>query len=304
MNTRISRSLYFCLVLSLCTLSCHKEEEKIKGCTDPHSYNYSAEAEENDASCKSLNGCLGYTANQTNSGSLGVTLYNAAYDADFIQHINEVQSFFGQFPTAVYVWYEPDNVMNALSTPEHQIYFGYNMFYRTVSMYGTTAIIGILAHEWAHQIQFHYGWQSQGVLKTELEADAFSGFYMGFAMQWSWLQIEGYYANTYSLGNYEFNHPQFHGTPDQRLAAAYLGVQTALEVISSGEYPLYTELHEMFQNSISSNILSPTAPDEENTSEVYNIAKGLSRGHEFLYPRTMDKEEIARLRPRMEKNGL
>ncbi|MDO6435611.1 hypothetical protein Q4E93_33670 [Flavitalea sp. BT771] len=61
-----------------------------------------------------------------------------------------------------------------------------------------------------------------------LEADAFSGFYMDLAKQYAWSQIQSYYANVYSNGDYFFSDPSHHGTPDQRFQAAYLRVTTAI----------------------------------------------------------------------------
>jgi hypothetical protein len=84
----------------------------------------------------------------------------------------------------------------------------------------------------------------------ELEADAFSGFYMGVGKSYSWGSIDNYFSGVASFGDYNFNDPSHHGTPQERLAAVQLCFQTALEVIQTGTPVTYADLHRIFATAI------------------------------------------------------
>jgi len=258
---------------------------KIKGCMISNSYNYNPQAQEDDGSCKTMFGCLGYAAGFSNSGSLGVTLNNASYDQKMNEEVAIQKNFYNGIPAAVYIWYEPSPEMkNALATPGGQILFGYSMFYYTVSTYGELPVAGILAHEFGHRTQFTYGWNDYTTnAQKELEADAFSGFYMALRKQYAWSQIQSYYQNVYASGNYDFNHPQFHGTPEQRLASAYLGVTTAINAMNNNIQYSYNDLHTIFIQSIKFQIGGrKAAPDFR----------------EVKYP-VISKELVAKLYPQL-----
>jgi len=215
-------------------------------------------------------GCYvsGYS-NVSSFGNKGVTFYDNYYDQKFNEEVVLQGSFFGGIPARVFVLYEPTvNHKNAYASPTGEILFGYHMFYYTVSTYGELAAAGVLAHEWGHRVQ-----QSQfGNIANplaELEADAFSGLYMGLAKLWDWNQIRGYFANVYATGDYNFNSPDHHGTHDQRLAAAYLGLSTAISISQSGSPMTYSQMHNLFTNEINSSILSKTVNNKINYSDEY-----------------------------------
>lgn len=274
------------LVLTCLFGSCELFEEAQKGCTDPYSFNYDPNAEESDGSCREMYGCLGYAGNMSNSGSLGVTLNDPYYDQKMNEEVYIQRNFFGGIPANVFILYEPGpEYKNAYASPDGQILFGYYMFYYTVANYGELPVAGILAHEWGHRAQFTIGWNDYHQnAHRELEADAFSGFYMALAKQWAWSQIEGYYANVYATGDYNFNHPSHHGTPDQRLQAAYFGVQVAVYALQNNIQYSYNDLHNIFNTEIQNNI------DPRTTAPEFA---------EVQYPEGLTQEYIRSLFPRM-----
>ena len=284
-------NLFFLLFLIILFYSCDKTTDltsnaSVKGCRQPNSFNYNPAATEDDGSCKEMEGCLGYSSGLTNSGSLGNTLNSAYYDQKMSEEIYLQSIFFNGIPATVYILYEPSIEMkNAYASPEGNILFGYYMFYYTIQSYGELPVSGILAHEWGHRTQFTVGWQDYyKPSHKELEADAFSGFYMALAKQYAWDQIESYYANVYATGDYYYNSPTHHGTPDQRLNAAYLGVNTAIYALQSGKQYTYSELHEIFFGTIRTQI------------------DGKSQGHGFkdvVYPKNLNKDYIKSLFPKM-----
>lgn len=281
-NFLISAILLMTSLTSCCWLSgdC---DEKTRGCTSRASFNYNPTANEDDGSCRSMIGCVGYAQGMTNSGSLGLTLGNQYYDQKMIEEVAIQASFYNGIPASVYILYETaPEYKNAYATPDGQILFGYYMFYYTIQTYGELPVAGILAHEWGHRTQFTYGWNS-GVPGQELEADAFSGYYMAMAKQWAWSQIQSYYANIYALGDYNFNSPQHHGTNNQRLSAAYLGVTTAIGAMQNNIRYSYNDLHALFTSEIANKILK--GPRMQTYAEV-------------VYPENLTPEYLKSLFPK------
>lgn len=276
------------LVALLCGVlftSCKKtgsnKGNSVKGCTQPGSFNYNPDATESDGSCLDMAGCVGYASGYSNSGSVGNTLNNVYYDQKMNEEVYIQRNFFNGIPANVYILQEAGvNDKNAYATPDGKILFGYYMFYYTVQTYGELPVAGILAHEWGHRTQFTIGWNDYyKPSHKELEADAFSGFYMALAKQYAWNQIQGYYANIYALGDYNFNSPYHHGTPEQRLAAAYLGVNTAIYALQTGTRFTYNDLHNIFFGKIRTEIA------------------GKQEYKEVTYPADLTKEYIESLYP-------
>jgi hypothetical protein len=159
------------------------------------------------------------------------------------------------------------------------------MFYYTIKTYGELPVAGILAHEWGHRAQFSIGWQDyKKNAYRELEADAFSGYYMALAKQYAWSQIQSYYQNIYASGDYNYNNPQHHGTPDQRLQAAYLGVNTAIYAMNNGIKYTYNDLHNLFISKIQTEIAPKLLVNKNDLREV-------------VYPKTLNKKTIVSLYP-------
>jgi hypothetical protein len=259
----------------------------VKGCMDKSSFNYDPKATVSDGSCKEMYGCLGYATGATNSGTLGTTLNNPVYDLKMSQEVAIQRQFFSGIPANVYILSEPSiEHKNAYASSDGTIRFGYYMFYYTVQTYGELPVAGVLAHEWGHRAQFVAGWNDYNNKPAyrELEADAFSGFYMALAKQWAWSQIQSYYSNVYATGDYNFNHPQHHGTGTQRVQAAYLGVNVALQVLNTGQGLSYNQLHTLFMNNIRTTIAPrPAGPPAALAAVTY--PKDLSDAYiRSLYP--------------------
>jgi len=101
-----------------------------------------------------------------------------------------------------------------------------------------TYIMAILAHEFAHVGQYatRTGLSSRSV-DRELMADVISGWYVGFrATKGGSIKslkrhrikdIEDTINRVYRSGDYQFNHPDHHGTPAQRSEAFMWGVELA-----------------------------------------------------------------------------
>ena len=226
------------------------------GCTNENSYNFDNSATRDDGSCKSLLGCTGFNDGMDNSGTFGNTFYNSTNDILFSNEIASQSNFWNGITARVSVWYEPYGTMNAVSTSQGNIFFGYNLFYHVVNSYSANdyAVDGILAHEWGHQIQYQLNYITPSNYLTELEADAFSGFYIAAGKQFDEQQLYSYYHNTFSSGSNNYNSPDFHGTPQQRYDAVRLGMDYGIAMLNGTSFT-YQQLHSRIVSDIQSMIM-------------------------------------------------
>jgi hypothetical protein len=162
-------------------------------------------------------------------------------------------TFYG-FPTLVVPFDECTGVRNALSLPIGVILFGRNLATSIlVNTQSAVPVAGSLAHEWAHQLQFRNGWMrptDSTARTTELEADAFSGVYMGLVKGFGTATLQAYFSTLASFGDYSFNSPSHHGTPTERVAAGLLGLAVADDMIRNGSRPTFLQLHNLFTSTI------------------------------------------------------
>jgi hypothetical protein len=209
------------------------------------------------------------------TGSLG----DPVLDSKFQQEIAIQTQFWTGYPTTVYTFNEcsVDNA-NAYSSPEGFIMFGIWLTSRTITQTGSDLpIAGILAHEWGHQLQFRFGWMTQTEptqRSNELEADMWSGFYMAMAKSWAGPQINAYYQSLFSTGDYYFNSPQHHGTPNQRIAAGAVGLGIANQVITTRVPKSYQELHAIFvqeKDRIVNTIQAPSRGPEDSEPDGHGL---------------------------------
>jgi hypothetical protein len=96
------------------------------------------------------------------------------------------------------------------------------------------ATLLVLAHEFAHIAQFQrktfenlVGPQGQ-VKRAELHADLLAGFHLGLRKaEIPDLKLREAGLSLYQIGDFHFNTPDHHGTPDERIAAAEKGFALA-----------------------------------------------------------------------------
>ena len=126
--------------------------------------------------------------------------------------------------------------------------------------------VGILSHEWAHQIQFQHLdlWYplpfenpAERTRTLELEADFFSGYYMTHkrGATYNWKRAEEFFELFYQAGDCSFEFEQHHGTPLQRKQASYEGFLLAETAKKKGHILSPGELHEFFQQKVIANVV-------------------------------------------------
>jgi hypothetical protein len=184
---------------------------------------------------------------------------------------------------------------NAYSDPAGYIFYGRSLFWGLRARGADLAIIGVLAHEYGHQIQFRFGWQTTPARPMELEADAMAGFYLGVAKAWTWQLTGSFFQNTFAMGDTLFNSPSHHGTPEERLAAARLGYDTGVYSLVNRRQFSWYELHYIFASAIrgGGGLAQPLDSEAWPTdlrgvgaalerSEFPDIARGTTRGSETV----------------------
>lgn len=123
-----------------------------------------------------------------------------------------------------------------------QIVLGYYLItelsYKSDSYARLTAVF---AHEFAHAMQNKYGWSGNSKWK-ELHADYLAGYYLGTKSSVNQSQVISTFNEFSSRGDFDFNNPDFHGTPEERSCAflegfnyARLGNTTVYSAYNSGK---------------------------------------------------------------------
>jgi len=204
-------------------------------------------------------GCYqpGYAGAQAGNFGCGIlpSFGNPMIDGPWQQEIQIQSQFYSGVMAQVYPMDEctPAN-MNALATPDGIILMGRYMANDIIQRTGTNLpIAGVLAHEWAHRAQFTFGWMVRTeptARRTELEADMWSGLYMGIAKSWTGPLMQSYFQTLMNMGDFNFNNPGHHGTPNQRYAAGATGITLAYQLTQTGTRLGYEQIHGLFLNEI------------------------------------------------------
>lgn len=99
---------------------------------------------------------------------------------------------------------------------------------------GPVAVAGVMAHEWAHELQCSRG-SALSVTEKELQADYLAGVYLRSRGHLSFDTVAGFARSLYEKGDYNFWDPQHHGTPAQRVEAMQAGFMRGGSVLSAYE---------------------------------------------------------------------
>jgi len=119
--------------------------------------------------------------------------------------------------------YATNKVANSLG-PDGTVVFGLTLIdseLRRDNGYGL-AVPAIMAHEFAHIVQYKRG-STLSTKQKELQADYLAGWYLG--NRWIYTDVRAAFEAFFQMGDYQFNNPNHHGTPQQRLAAIQAGFQ-------------------------------------------------------------------------------
>jgi hypothetical protein len=218
-------------------------------------------------------GCYNSSYQNVNQGNFACGLLDSfgdsSLDAAFASETSIQNGFWG-FAVPVLPFDECPGNRNALSSSMGFILFGRNLVHDVISRTGSgIGVSAALAHEYAHQVQFSNGWMRpwESTQKTtELEADAFAGYYVALHWQIDSPTLDAYFQALSSFGDYAFNSPDHHGTPNSRREAGALGMLTAWDVRDRKLTPTYQELHDTFVYQILNAQLATSAQKPSPTS--------------------------------------
>ena len=87
-------------------------------------------------------------------------------------------------------------------------------------------LLGVFAHEFGHAMQHKYGWSGNSKWR-ELHADYLAGFYLGKINSISQSDVVSSYREFSKRGDFNFYHPEHHGTPEERGCAFLEGFKFA-----------------------------------------------------------------------------
>ncbi len=130
----------------------------------------------------------------------------------------------------------------------------------------------ILAHEWAHQIQFlnyktfvypvpAFIGTPESTRMTELEADFLTGYYLTHkrGATYNWKRVEGVLQSFFEIGDCGFASGGHHGTPFQRMAAAHAGYDLAASAQKNGKILSQQGVHDAFIEALGGIVGGATA---------------------------------------------
>jgi hypothetical protein len=162
---------------------------------------------------------------------LFATLQNPSLDSYVSRDVRVLRTFFNVQPSFFYYVDDSPNAFAVHSAqlssyPSGTVCFGRNLFNREWAKSGNlTTIPVIIAHEFGHIVDFNYhAIPTDAVtMKKELFADFMAGVFLKYRSSLTLTDINGTLRSFFSIGDYDFNSPDHHGTPSQRLAAITAG---------------------------------------------------------------------------------
>ena len=141
-------------------------------------------------------------------------------------------------------FYDDSAGPNAIATTERHVRgtwgtvaFGRILFRELLSRFDDQgmAVMTTVAHEFGHIAQYRSGVMPRldrahhTVKYCELHADALAGYYLGVRKRENPdISLWASGRSLYEIGDFEFNDPNHHGTPAERVAAAEAGFEMGL----------------------------------------------------------------------------
>lgn len=173
-------------------------------------------------------GCF-LSANSKSLGALRTSSGDPAIDQIANEEIARLRGMLGLNPA--FYFYDDSGAPNAKATsriedPNYQdgtVYFGLTLHKMEMERSpGGTPIPMIMAHEFGHILAFKNKLDFEGK-RNELFADYCAGSYMLFRQEWKGTPVWDTLKTFWDMGDYDFNSPDPHGTPQERYDAVLRG---------------------------------------------------------------------------------
>jgi hypothetical protein len=125
------------------------------------------------------------------------------------------------------------------------VLIGVSMVLNQLNQNRQTFVPIVVAHEFAHIVEFKYGYRGR-TKHMELVADYIAGMYFAHRnAHFGYTDFNQVFSGIFSIGDYYFDNPNHHGTPQERVGAAYAGYQLALNT------PGMMPINAVLQNAVS-----------------------------------------------------
>lgn len=181
----------------------------------------------------------------------GLTEEQAYANADTFLSLNEASTFLNESPLLSF---------DGFATSNNLIVIGDGLVELASEAGVEDKVVwsGILAHEWAHQIQFDNfsDWYPNGAADnapeatrtTELEADFIAAYYLTHkrGATYNWKRVADFFELFFNIGDCSFTSSGHHGTPLQRMEAARQGYILATQAHKQGHIMSTNDVHEAF----------------------------------------------------------
>lgn len=141
---------------------------------------------------------------------------NAALNAKAVSQVKHLNGIYQTKTLACFI--DDGAEPNAWSWSGGKIFIGRGLIRKEFEEHGNMALLGVMAHEWAHQLQFREGvFATHPTVVMELQADCMAGFHLGMFANASAEDVGRFSKSLYMKGDYAFNDPTHHGTPLARV---------------------------------------------------------------------------------------
>ncbi len=185
------------------------------------------------------------------------TVGDATIDRLFWSEVATQQSFWNvSADVGIVAGDQCEGTGNAYATVEGQVRFGKRLMIEQVNSFGSMIPVhAILAHEFAHRLQFTHGWFRPGTTPEvnrlgELEADGWSGFYARWVKGYSSADFATHLETLYRLGDTLYSEPTHHGTSIERKYLALFGWAVANAAVEKGQTPTWAAIHDALVREI------------------------------------------------------
>lgn len=196
---------------------------------------------------------LGVTFEEIAAGGGRRSTGNAEMDRALDRAIKRLADNFGVFPGFGFFDDEPyknafayDGTLPQLPHTRGTVLYGDLMFSHLMKVDPTgTAVMWVMAHEFAHIWLYSTGDRAklgqEGLPRTgkriELHADFLAGFYVGQRQKENQsISLYKTGKEIWNIGDTNFNNPDHHGTPPERLAAAEAGFKVSYLQTRNAQY--------------------------------------------------------------------
>lgn len=172
-------------------------------------------------------GCLlASSQGTTDLGEIFNSSGNPQIDNNVFQDLELISRIYGLKSTLYYL--KEKNEPNAYCEPNGIVYLGLKLINFSLQKNNGAAIPFILAHELGHAKMFKMKYQFNSGKKEELFADFIAGTYLYVKSNISRSDFEHSIKEFFDIGDFAFNSPSHHGTPQERVDAFIAGYEWQL----------------------------------------------------------------------------